>query len=124
MVMKSTDTWISATNLWLRGAAFLDVNNGGMHRARAAGSSQEGRPLVLHQVWSDADTWSATIELASCVVQFNGTYYVGETLVNDCDHKIHTEQQELQQKWNENNQKVKSILWPSVQIHLEKCLYG
>lgn len=50
MVMKSTDTWISATNLWLRGAAFLDVNNGGMHRARAAGSSQEGRPLVLHQV--------------------------------------------------------------------------
>lgn len=34
IVMKSTNTWRSATNLWLRGAAFLDDNSD-----RAAGTS-------------------------------------------------------------------------------------
>lgn len=46
MVIKSMNTWTSATNLWLRGAAFLEDNSGGMHRVRAAGNSQEVRPLL------------------------------------------------------------------------------
>lgn len=48
MVMKSTNTWRSATNLWLRGAGLLDDNGGDVHRVGAVGCSSLNWGDLMH----------------------------------------------------------------------------